>query len=243
MTDVDTDEPGVGGGEGKAWGLPCWFKTTFILRSQAAEPPGPAFTASSSSVRASYPPLLRAGTLRRGRGRAETCVPRAAGMLWVTCLGVRGMWGAVSLTPGAQALMARSLLQVTVVIGASQDIIPQLKKKYDVDTLDMVFLDHWKDRYLPDTLLLEVSCAPPGGGGWLPGCTGCRDARWASAAQEPSAAAEPCQGGLGGHRWLLLAARGQGAQRTAGGRAQDGPRTGSGGLCQGSRWELLDQMV
>ncbi|KAB1255134.1 Catechol O-methyltransferase [Camelus dromedarius] len=45
--------------------------------------------------------------------------------------------------------------RVTLVVGASQDIIPQLKKKYDVDTLDMVFLDHWKDRYLPDTLLLE----------------------------------------------------------------------------------------
>ncbi|XP_039728806.1 catechol O-methyltransferase isoform X2 [Pteropus medius] len=45
--------------------------------------------------------------------------------------------------------------KVTIVVGASQDIIPQLKKKYDVDTLDMVFLDHWKDRYLPDTLLLE----------------------------------------------------------------------------------------
>lgn len=29
----------------------------------------------------------------------------------------------------------------------------------------MVFLDHWKDRYLPDTLLLEVSCLP--GVGWL----------------------------------------------------------------------------
>ncbi|KAM5226404.1 catechol O-methyltransferase isoform 1-T3 [Hipposideros larvatus] len=45
--------------------------------------------------------------------------------------------------------------KVTVIIGASQDIIPQLKKKYDVDTLDMVFIDHWKERYLPDTLLLE----------------------------------------------------------------------------------------
>ncbi|XP_016048360.1 catechol O-methyltransferase isoform X2 [Erinaceus europaeus] len=45
--------------------------------------------------------------------------------------------------------------KVTVILGASQDIIPQLKKKYEVDTLDMVFLDHWKDRYLPDTLLLE----------------------------------------------------------------------------------------
>lgn len=50
--------------------------------------------------------------------------------------------------------------QVTVVAGPSQDIIPQLKMKYDVDMLDMVFLDHWKDRYLPDTLLLEVSSAP-----------------------------------------------------------------------------------
>ncbi|XP_029074962.1 catechol O-methyltransferase isoform X1 [Monodon monoceros] len=47
--------------------------------------------------------------------------------------------------------------RVTVVVGASEDIIPQLKKKYDVDTVDMVFLDHWKDRYLPDMLLLEVS--------------------------------------------------------------------------------------
>nr|7UD6_A Chain A, Tyrosine-protein kinase Fyn,Catechol O-methyltransferase [synthetic construct] len=45
--------------------------------------------------------------------------------------------------------------KVTILNGASQDLIPQLKKKYDVDTLDMVFLDHWKDRYLPDTLLLE----------------------------------------------------------------------------------------
>ncbi|TEA23402.1 hypothetical protein DBR06_SOUSAS910065, partial [Sousa chinensis] len=45
--------------------------------------------------------------------------------------------------------------RVTVVVGASEDIIPQLKKKYDVDTVDMVFLDHWKDRYLPDMLLLE----------------------------------------------------------------------------------------
>jgi catechol O-methyltransferase len=48
-------------------------------------------------------------------------------------------------------------LQVTILVGASQDLIPQLKKKNDVNTLDMVFLDHWKERYLPDTLLLEVS--------------------------------------------------------------------------------------
>nr|XP_021500895.1 catechol O-methyltransferase isoform X2 [Meriones unguiculatus] len=45
--------------------------------------------------------------------------------------------------------------KVTILLGASQDLIPQLKKKYNVDTLDMVFLDHWKDRYLPDTHLLQ----------------------------------------------------------------------------------------
>ncbi|XP_058512449.1 catechol O-methyltransferase isoform X1 [Ochotona princeps] len=45
--------------------------------------------------------------------------------------------------------------KVTVLLGASQDLIPQLKQQHDVDTLDMVFLDHWKERYLPDTLLLE----------------------------------------------------------------------------------------
>lgn len=45
--------------------------------------------------------------------------------------------------------------RVTVLLGASQDIIPQLREKHGVDTLDMVFLDHWKDRYLPDLKLLE----------------------------------------------------------------------------------------
>lgn len=56
-----------------------------------------------------------------------------------------------------------------MLLGASQDLIPQLKHKYDVDTLDMVFLDHWKERYLPDTFLLEVSPSPTD-------CRGCRDA-------------------------------------------------------------------
>ena len=80
-----------------------------------------------------------------------------------------GQSGAISWTP---RLTGRGLLlQVTVILGASQDVIPQLKEKYDVDTLDMVFIDHWKDRYLPDTLLLEVSlCQPPRSGpaegGW-----------------------------------------------------------------------------
>lgn len=47
--------------------------------------------------------------------------------------------------------------QVKLLEGPSEEIIPQLKKKYEVDTLDFVFLDHWKDRYTPDTILLQVS--------------------------------------------------------------------------------------
>ncbi|XP_042297494.1 catechol O-methyltransferase isoform X2 [Sceloporus undulatus] len=45
--------------------------------------------------------------------------------------------------------------KVTILEGHAQDIIPQLKSKYGVDTLDFVFLDHWKERYAPDTILLE----------------------------------------------------------------------------------------
>ncbi|XP_075754447.1 catechol O-methyltransferase isoform X2 [Pelodiscus sinensis] len=44
--------------------------------------------------------------------------------------------------------------KVKILEGPSETIIPQLKKKHEVDTLDFVFLDHWKDRYLPDTVLL-----------------------------------------------------------------------------------------
>ena len=47
--------------------------------------------------------------------------------------------------------------QVKLLEGPSEVIIPQLKKKYEVDTLDFVFVDHRKDRYAPDTILLQVS--------------------------------------------------------------------------------------
>uniref|UniRef100_A0A8C4YS94 Catechol O-methyltransferase n=1 Tax=Gopherus evgoodei TaxID=1825980 RepID=A0A8C4YS94_9SAUR len=59
------------------------------------------------------------------------------------------------------AAIARQMIEfagvqdkVKIVEGSSETIIPQLKKKHEVDTLDFVFLDHWKDRYLPDTILL-----------------------------------------------------------------------------------------
>ncbi|NWJ00301.1 COMT methyltransferase, partial [Crypturellus undulatus] len=45
--------------------------------------------------------------------------------------------------------------KVNILEGPSEEIIPQLKKKHEVDTLDFVFLDHWKDRYSPDTILLQ----------------------------------------------------------------------------------------
>ncbi|XP_075710474.1 catechol O-methyltransferase-like [Rhinoderma darwinii] len=45
--------------------------------------------------------------------------------------------------------------KVQILEGNTQDIIPQLKKKYEVDTLDFVFVDHWKDKYAVDTKLLE----------------------------------------------------------------------------------------
>ncbi|XP_074869015.1 catechol O-methyltransferase [Carettochelys insculpta] len=44
--------------------------------------------------------------------------------------------------------------KVTILEGSSEVIIPQLKKKHEVDTVDFVFLDHWKERYQPDTVLM-----------------------------------------------------------------------------------------
>lgn len=41
--------------------------------------------------------------------------------------------------------------------GASGDLIPKMKELFGVTSFDLVFLDHWKDRYLPDTKLMEAS--------------------------------------------------------------------------------------
>ncbi|XP_029466920.1 catechol O-methyltransferase A-like [Rhinatrema bivittatum] len=45
--------------------------------------------------------------------------------------------------------------KVELMVGSSSEFIPQLKKKVDVETFDLVFIDHWKASYLPDTKLLE----------------------------------------------------------------------------------------
>ncbi|OCT98319.1 catechol O-methyltransferase isoform X2 [Xenopus laevis] len=76
------------------------------------------------------------------------------------------------LKPGARILtmemnpvhasIARQMIEfagvnntVEVLEGSTADFIPQLKQNYGVDTFDFVFLDHWKDKYLIDTKLLE----------------------------------------------------------------------------------------
>lgn len=48
-------------------------------------------------------------------------------------------------------------LQVQLVEGASGEWIPKMKEQFGVQAFDLVFLDHWKDRYLPDTKLMEAS--------------------------------------------------------------------------------------
>ncbi|XP_072308056.1 catechol O-methyltransferase B isoform X1 [Eucyclogobius newberryi] len=47
--------------------------------------------------------------------------------------------------------------KIQLVEGASGEWIPRLKEEFGVETFDFIFLDHWKDRYLPDTKLLEAS--------------------------------------------------------------------------------------
>ncbi|XP_034781399.2 catechol O-methyltransferase-like [Acipenser ruthenus] len=45
--------------------------------------------------------------------------------------------------------------KVQILEGSSEEVIRQLQKKHAVDTVDFIFIDHWKDRYLPDTKLME----------------------------------------------------------------------------------------
>ncbi|KAL7406977.1 hypothetical protein ABVT39_001056 [Epinephelus coioides] len=45
--------------------------------------------------------------------------------------------------------------KVHLVEGASGDWIPKMKEQFGVKSFDLIFLDHWKDRYLPDAKLME----------------------------------------------------------------------------------------
>ncbi|XP_049341959.1 catechol O-methyltransferase A [Astyanax mexicanus] len=62
----------------------------------------------------------------------------------------------------ANAAIARQIIafaglqdKVFLVEGPSGDMIPKMKERFGITTFDFVFLDHWKDRYVPDTKLLE----------------------------------------------------------------------------------------
>ncbi|KAG8455940.1 hypothetical protein GDO86_001947 [Hymenochirus boettgeri] len=76
------------------------------------------------------------------------------------------------LKPGARLLsmelnpvhasVARKMIEfagvhhmVEVLEGSAEEFIPKLKQTYGVETVDFVFIDHWKDRYLIDTKMLE----------------------------------------------------------------------------------------
>lgn len=57
----------------------------------------------------------------------------------------------------ARQIIAHAGLQdkVTLLEGASGDLIPKIKERFGITSFDLIFLDHWKDRYLPDIKLLE----------------------------------------------------------------------------------------
>ncbi|XP_061544350.1 catechol O-methyltransferase B isoform X2 [Phycodurus eques] len=48
--------------------------------------------------------------------------------------------------------------KVKLIEGESGEWIPKLKEQFAVKTFDLVFLDHWKNRYLLDTKLMEECC-------------------------------------------------------------------------------------
>ncbi|XP_040180468.1 catechol O-methyltransferase B-like isoform X1 [Rana temporaria] len=50
---------------------------------------------------------------------------------------------------------AAQTCKVELLVGSSSILIPQLKKKLDIENFDLVFIDHWKVSYLPDTKLME----------------------------------------------------------------------------------------
>jgi len=45
--------------------------------------------------------------------------------------------------------------RVTVVIGSAESQLPLLRTKHNVFHIDMLFIDHWKDLYLPDLRRVE----------------------------------------------------------------------------------------
>uniref|UniRef100_A0A8D0BC35 catechol O-methyltransferase n=1 Tax=Salvator merianae TaxID=96440 RepID=A0A8D0BC35_SALMN len=51
----------------------------------------------------------------------------------------------------------------TLIVGPSEEVIPQLKDKYGLSRVDLVFMGHWKRCYLRDLQLLEAHDLLPEG--------------------------------------------------------------------------------
>jgi len=45
--------------------------------------------------------------------------------------------------------------KVKVLVGKAEDKIPTLKQVFGIEFIDLVFIDHWKDRYVPDLKVIE----------------------------------------------------------------------------------------
>jgi len=62
------------------------------------------------------------------------------------------------------ASIARSIIEfaglshkVTVIIGTVESRLTQLRSRYNIETIDLLFLDHFKDAYVSDLKLLEAA--------------------------------------------------------------------------------------
>ena len=45
--------------------------------------------------------------------------------------------------------------RVTIIVGKSNEVLPTLKERYNIQAIDLLFIDHWKSLYLPDIKLVE----------------------------------------------------------------------------------------
>jgi catechol O-methyltransferase len=45
--------------------------------------------------------------------------------------------------------------KVKIVVGTADKHLPTLKQRFHIDKVDFFFIDHWKDRYLPDLQIAE----------------------------------------------------------------------------------------
>ncbi|KAM6386377.1 transmembrane O-methyltransferase homolog [Alca torda] len=78
-----------------------------------------------------------------GVGKTQLCPPLP---------GRRGVGGPC---PGGTIKHLRCSVQVELIVGPSEEVIPRLREKHGLMKVDFVFMDHWKRCYLRDLQLLE----------------------------------------------------------------------------------------